>query len=102
MLLGARRDFARGRSEFGCCGRELIESLPKVGQGLDDVIGSLLRVLQRFTGKFIGSSPTGCQELAGRMLGVHRKLTVLPSKHSLQGVEAVNTSEFLESSLSFL
>ncbi|RZS13267.1 hypothetical protein BHM03_00044835, partial [Ensete ventricosum] len=44
---------------------ELAESLTEVGRGSDDVVGSLLRTHQKFTGKFIGSSSTGCRELVG-------------------------------------
>ncbi|RZR90985.1 hypothetical protein BHM03_00019009 [Ensete ventricosum] len=47
----------------------------EVGQGLDDVVGSLPRVLERFAGKFIRRSPTGCRELTGKMLGVRREFT---------------------------
>ncbi|RRT60353.1 hypothetical protein B296_00019297 [Ensete ventricosum] len=71
MWMGARREFARGQPGFGRCGRELAESSLEVGRGSNDVVGSSLRVLQRFTEKFVGSSLIGCQELAGRMLGVH-------------------------------
>ncbi|RRT31951.1 hypothetical protein B296_00057457 [Ensete ventricosum] len=43
---------------------ELAESSPEVGQGSDDVVGSSPRTHQKFTGKFVESSPTGCRELA--------------------------------------
>ncbi|RWW80612.1 hypothetical protein BHE74_00011037 [Ensete ventricosum] len=36
-------------------------------------IGSSSITHQKFTGKFIRSSPTGCRELAERMLGVRRR-----------------------------
>ncbi|RWW83148.1 hypothetical protein BHE74_00008348 [Ensete ventricosum] len=69
----------------------LTESLPEVYRGLDDVVGSSPRTHQKFSGKFVGSSPIGCRELAGCLpeecwnfvrsspkeigssLGVHRK-----------------------------
>ncbi|RRT64088.1 hypothetical protein B296_00002513 [Ensete ventricosum] len=52
---------------------ELAESSPEVGQGSDDVVESSPRTHQKFAGKFIGSSPTGCRELAGSLLGVRRR-----------------------------
>ncbi|RRT62136.1 hypothetical protein B296_00041032 [Ensete ventricosum] len=72
---GTRREFARGRPRFGRCGRELTKSSLKVARVLDDVVESSARVYQRFVGKFVGSSLTGCRELTERMLGVHREFT---------------------------
>ncbi|RZS11864.1 hypothetical protein BHM03_00043265 [Ensete ventricosum] len=42
---------------------ELAESSPEVDQGSYDVVGSSPRTHQKFTGKFVGSSPTSCREL---------------------------------------
>ncbi|RWW49148.1 hypothetical protein BHE74_00044725 [Ensete ventricosum] len=39
-------------------------SSPEVGQRLYDVVGSSSRTHQKFIGKFVGSSPTSCRELA--------------------------------------
>ncbi|RWW03579.1 hypothetical protein GW17_00033258 [Ensete ventricosum] len=44
---------------------ELAESSPEVDQCSNDVVRSSLRTHQKFIGKFVGSSPTGCRELAG-------------------------------------
>ncbi|RRT83586.1 hypothetical protein B296_00005039 [Ensete ventricosum] len=43
---------------------ELAESLLEVDRGLDDVVGSSPRTHQKFAGRFVGSSPIGCRELA--------------------------------------
>ncbi|RWW12278.1 hypothetical protein GW17_00024070, partial [Ensete ventricosum] len=44
---------------------ELVESSSEVDRGSDDVVGSSPRTHQKFAGKFVGSSPTGCWELTG-------------------------------------
>ncbi|RWW83797.1 hypothetical protein BHE74_00007679 [Ensete ventricosum] len=51
------------RAEVRMTHWELVKSSPEVDRGLDDVVGSSSRTHQKFAGKFIGSSPIGCQEL---------------------------------------
>ncbi|RRT36304.1 hypothetical protein B296_00019171, partial [Ensete ventricosum] len=71
---------------------------PEVSQGSNDVVESSPRTHQKFTGKFVGSSSTGCRELArkftGRMLEVRWEFD--KRKWELAGGSSERCQEFVE------